>query len=131
MLSKNTFLEARIQSLLDGSIYVGKRFSVHVQCMLKLSRVYTLAEILSKIFVKKKKENCRPYLRFGTTLIFIKIIYYATIACTTYKRICKLSKIGLFSVFLYTFSINCVTTGVQKMPIEYCICFALFIANNA
>ena len=29
---------------------------MHVQGMLKMSRVYTLAEILSKIFVKKQKE---------------------------------------------------------------------------
>ena len=30
---------------------------MHVQRMLKMSRVYTLAEILSKIFVKKKQEK--------------------------------------------------------------------------
>ena len=32
-------------------------------------------------------------------------------------------KMGLFSIFLYTFTINCVTTGAQKMPIEYIFCF--------
>ena len=47
-----TFLETRIQQLLDGLIFVEKGLHVHVQGMLKLSRVYTLAEILSKIFVK-------------------------------------------------------------------------------
>ena len=31
--------------------------------MLKMSKVYTLAEILGKIFVKKTKENWGPYLR--------------------------------------------------------------------
>ena len=37
---------------------------MHVQRMLKMSTVYTLAEILSKIFVKKNpKENNGPYLR--------------------------------------------------------------------
>ena len=34
-----------------------------MQRMLKMSRIYTLAEILSKIFVKKKaEENWGPYL---------------------------------------------------------------------
>ena len=53
MLSNNTFLETRIQRLLDGLIFVENGLSVHVQRMLKMSSVYTLAEILSKIFVKK------------------------------------------------------------------------------
>ena len=30
---------------------------------------------------------------------------------------------GLFSIFLYTFTINCVTTGARKMPIEFMFCF--------
>ena len=30
---------------------------------------------------------------------------------------------GLFSNFLYTFPINCVTTWARKMPIEYMFCF--------
>ena len=30
---------------------------------------------------------------------------------------------GLFSIFLYTFAINCVTTGARKKPIEYMFCF--------
>ena len=55
MLLNNTFLETRIQRLLDGIIFVEKGLGVHVLCMLKISRVYTLAEILSKIFVKKGK----------------------------------------------------------------------------
>ena len=52
MLSNNTFLETRIQRLLHGLIFVEKGLGVHVQRMLKMNRVYTLAEILSKIFVK-------------------------------------------------------------------------------
>ena len=36
--------------------FVEKGLSVHVQRMLKISRVYTLAEIFSKIFVKKRRE---------------------------------------------------------------------------
>ena len=35
----------------------------------------------------------------------------------------KLSKMGLLSNFLYTFTINCVTTGARKMPIEYMFYF--------
>ena len=30
---------------------------------------------------------------------------------------------GLFSIFLYTFTKNYVTTGARKMPIEYVFCF--------
>ena len=29
----------------------------------------------------------------------------------------------LFSIFLYTLTINCVTTGALKMPVEYMFCF--------
>ena len=28
-----------------------------------------------------------------------------------------------FSIFLYTVTTNCVTTGARKMPIEYMFCF--------
>ena len=56
MLSNNTFLETRIQWLLDGLFFVEKGLGVHVQRMLKMSRVYTLAEILSKILVKKRRK---------------------------------------------------------------------------
>ena len=52
MLSNNTFLETRIQRLLDGLFFVEKGLGVYVQRMLKMSRVYTLTEILSKILVK-------------------------------------------------------------------------------
>ena len=34
-----------------------------------------------------------------------------------------LSKMGLLSSFLYTFTLNCVTTGAQKKPFKYMICF--------
>ena len=54
MLSNNTFLEPRIQKLLDGFIFVDKELCVHVQRILKMSSVYTLAEILSKILEKKE-----------------------------------------------------------------------------
>ena len=51
MLSNNTFLETRIQRLLDGLIFVKKGLGMLMQDMLKMSRFYTLAEILSKILV--------------------------------------------------------------------------------
>ena len=38
MLSNNTFLETRIQRILDGLTFVEKGFGVHVQRMLKMSR---------------------------------------------------------------------------------------------
>ena len=44
MLPNNTFLEAIIQQLLGGLIFVEKGLDMHVQRMLKMSRVYTLAE---------------------------------------------------------------------------------------
>ena len=56
MLSNNTFLETRIQRLLDGLIFAERGLGLHVQRMLKIRRVYTLAEILSKIFVKNWKK---------------------------------------------------------------------------
>ena len=52
MLSNNTFLKSRIQRLLDGLNFVEKGLGVHVQPILKMSRVYILTEILSKLFVK-------------------------------------------------------------------------------
>ena len=89
MLSNNTILETRTQRLLDGLFFIEKRLGVHVQRMLKRSRVYTLAEILSKIFVKKRREigdliydRGLTNKRFGANLLFIKI-YYAITACTT------------------------------------------------
>ena len=54
MLLNSTFLETRIQRLLEGLIFVEKGLDVHVQRMFKMSRIYTLAEILSKIFVKNE-----------------------------------------------------------------------------
>ena len=84
MLSNNTFFESIIQRLLDALFFVVKGLGVHVQRMLKMNRVYTLAEILSKIFVKKRMKIgdlfCDHGLtnqRFGANLFFIKI-YYAT-----------------------------------------------------
>ena len=64
---------------------------MHMLGMLKMSRVYTLAAILSKIIVKKKQRKIGDPIydrgltnkRFGAILNFIKI-YYAITACTTY-----------------------------------------------
>ena len=47
-------METKIKRLLDGSFFVEKGIGVHVQRMLKMSSVYTLAEMLSKIFVKNE-----------------------------------------------------------------------------
>ena len=70
--------------------FIEKSLGVHVQRMLKMNRVYTLAEILSKIFVKQLRkigdliyERGLTNKRFGANLILIKI-YYAITACTTY-----------------------------------------------
>ena len=39
----------------NGLFFVEKGLGVYVQFMLKMSRVYTLAEILNKIFEKKNE----------------------------------------------------------------------------
>ena len=48
-------METGIQRLLEGLIFVKKGLGVHMQRKLKMSRVNTLAEILSKIFGKRRK----------------------------------------------------------------------------
>ena len=138
MLSNNTFLETRIQRLLDGLIFVEKGLGVHVQRMLKMSRgLYTGGNFKQNTW-KKEEENWGPYLRswfdiltIWSKLIFIRI-YYAITACTTttftfgncwLKEKWYTLKIRTFLNFLYTFSINCVATGARKMPIEYMFCF--------
>ena len=70
--------------------FFGKGLGVHVQPMLKMSRVYTLAEILTKIFLKQRRKigdliyvHDLTNKQFGANFIFIKI-YYAITACTTY-----------------------------------------------
>ena len=40
---------------------------MHLQRMLKMSRVYTLAEILSKIFVKKRRNIGDHIYDYGLT----------------------------------------------------------------
>ena len=56
---------------------------MHAQRMLKMSRVYTLAEILGKMFVKKTKENWRPYLRswFDKLTLWCQLNFYQNILC--------------------------------------------------
>ena len=56
MLSNDTFLKIRIQRLLDGLTSVEKGLGLNVQRTLKMSRFYTLAEILNKILVKKRRR---------------------------------------------------------------------------
>ena len=56
MLSNSVFLGTRIQPLLDGLIFVENGLCAHVWHMLKMSRVYTLAKIFNKIFVKTKEN---------------------------------------------------------------------------
>ena len=56
MLSNNTFLETRIQRLLDGLIFVKKGLGVHVQRMLKMSRgIYTGGNFKQNTWKKRRK----------------------------------------------------------------------------
>ena len=67
MLSNNTFLETRIQRLLDGLIFVEKGLGVYVQRMLKMCRgLYTGGNFKQNIW-KKAKENWGPYLHLDLT----------------------------------------------------------------
>ena len=63
MLSNYTFLETRIQRLLDGLFFVKKGLSVHVQHMLKMSRGLYTGGKFKQNTLKKAKENWGPYLR--------------------------------------------------------------------
>ena len=57
MLPNNTFLETRIQRLLDGLIFVEKGRGLHVQRMLKMSRgLYTGGNFLAKYLEKKRRK---------------------------------------------------------------------------
>ena len=129
------FLETRIQRLLDGLIFIEKGLGVHVQRTLKMGRVYTLADIEAKI-LGKTKDNWGPYLRsrFVKLTIWCQLIFYQNISCDhclhdflLYKcwLIEKWStfKHGTFFIFLYTFTINCATTGARKRLIEYMFYF--------
>ena len=127
MLSNNTFLETRIQRLLDGLFFIEKGLSLHVHRMLKMSRFYKLAEILSKIFVIKTKENWPPYLRswFDKLTIWCQLNFYQNILCNhclhdlhlyiwkmlTNREMVNLRKMGTICDFSLYFTINCVTTG--------------------
>ena len=59
MLLTNTFLETRIQRLLDDLIFVEKGLGVHVQRILKMSTGGNFKQST----LKKAKENWGPYLR--------------------------------------------------------------------
>ena len=63
MLSNNTLLETRIQRLLDGLICIEKRLGVHVQRMLKMSRVLYTSGNFKQNTWKKAKAHWGPYLR--------------------------------------------------------------------
>ena len=56
MLSNSTFLETRIQRLLDGLIFVKNGLVVHVQRMLKMSRgLYTGRNFKQNTWKKRRK----------------------------------------------------------------------------
>ena len=78
MLSNNTFLETRIQRLLDGLIFVEKGLGVHVQRMLQMSRGLYTGENFQQNTWKKAKENWGPYLRswFDKLTIWCQLIFY-------------------------------------------------------
>ena len=82
MLSNDTFLETRIQPLLDGLIFVEKGLGVHVQRMLRISRcLYTGGNFKQNTWKRQRKIGFDK-LTIGANLFFIKL-YYAITACTT------------------------------------------------
>ena len=119
---------------------------MHVQRMLKMSRgLYTGGNFKQNI-CNKAKDNWGPYLRswFDKLTIWCQLMFYQNILCDrclhdyhlyvrkmlTNREMVNFQKWDFFSIFLYTFTINCVTTGARKKSLLR-ICFALFIANNA
>ena len=59
-------------------------------------------------------------------------MYNAITACTTsplhwekvnHREMVNFKKWDFFSILLYTFTIKCVTTGAQEMPIEYVLLY--------
>ena len=63
MLSNNSFLETRIQRLLDGLISVEKRIGMHVQRMLKMSRSLYTGGNNKHIYLEKSEGKFGTYLR--------------------------------------------------------------------
>ena len=63
MLSEYTFLETRIQRLLDGLIFVEKGLGMHVQHILKMSRGLYTGGNFKQNTRKKANENWGPYLQ--------------------------------------------------------------------
>ena len=116
MLSNNTFLETRIQRLLDGLIYVKKKVGVHVQRMLKIGRGLYTGRNFKQNTWKKAKENWGPYLRswFEKLTIWCQLVFYQKILIDPWlqeyhlyiwkmlTRNGKLSKMGHF----FDFSLN-------------------------
>ena len=111
MLPNNTFLETRIQRLLDGLISVKMGLGVHVQRMLKNELgLYTGWNFKQNVCKKIGKLGTLyttlvwQIKRFGANLIFIKYIMQSLLA-----RFVSLQEHG-----------KCLLS----------ICFALFVANN-
>ena len=103
---------------------------MHVQRMLRMSRgLYTGGNLKQNTW-KKVKENWGPYLRslFDKLTIWCQLIFYKIILCghclhnfhlyirkmLTNREMVNFQKWDFFSIFLYTFPINCVTTGSTK-----------------
>ena len=65
---------------------------MHVQRMLKMSRVYTLAEIISKIFVKKRRKIGNYFLRswFDKFTIWCQLIIFLNITRPLLARLTPL-----------------------------------------
>ena len=81
MQSNNTFLETRIQRLLDGLFFVEKGLGVTCSACSKWVGIYILAEIVSKILGKKRRtigdficDHDLANYRFGANLFFLNIL---------------------------------------------------------
>ena len=72
------FRKTRIQRLLDGLFFVEKGLCVHVQRMLKMSRVLYTGGNFNQNTWKKDKENWGPYLRswIDISTIWTQLISY-------------------------------------------------------
>ena len=88
---------------------------------------FTCSEQCIKLFCRAKSVACLVLIKRYDHCLHDLHLYIQKML--TYREMVNFQKWDFFR-FFYTFTINCVTTGAQTMPIEY-ICFALLVANNA
>ena len=122
MLSNNTFLETRVQRLLDGLIFVDRGLSVHVQRMLKKSRGLDTGGNFKHNAWKKSEEKLGTLFAIMIWHIYESVqTYYKNISCDhcmheyhlyiwkmlTNREMVNFQKWNFFEFSLYSYSKLC------------------------